>query len=212
MATARETGPELITKPGSKSVLWGFFGLEISSNGDIVDKDRAICRTCYRKVSSKNGNTSNLLAHLRTSHSKLYSEAKASMGSSSCSSPSTTSEKRPANQPSLPESFERVQKYERKGKRWKELTNAVTYFLAKDCQALYTVEKPGFRKFLDTFDSRYEIPSRNYFSRTALPTLYAQVRDRIKTELTSVKYFAATSDLWSSDGTLIPYIVTPFIS
>ena len=36
--------------------------------------------------------------------------------------------------------------------------------------------------------------------------MYAQVRDRIKTELTSVKYFAATSDLWSSDGTLIPYI------
>ena len=145
MATARETGPELITKPGSKSVLWGFFGLEISSNGDIVDKDRAVCRTCYRKVSS------------------------------SCSSPLTMSEKRPANQPSLPESFERVQKYERKGKRWKELTNAVTYFLAKDCQALYTVEKPGFKKLLDTFDSRYEIPSRNYFSRTALPTLYAQV-------------------------------------
>ena len=95
--------------------------------------------------------------------------------SSSCSSPSTTSEKRPANQPLLPESFERVQKYERKGKRWKELTNAVTYFLAKDCQALYTVEKPGFKKLLDTFDSRYEIPSRNYFSRAALPTLYAQV-------------------------------------
>ena len=30
MATARETGPELITKPGSKSVLWGYFGLEIN--------------------------------------------------------------------------------------------------------------------------------------------------------------------------------------
>ena len=145
IATARETGPELITKPGSKSVFWGYSGLEISSNRDIVDKDRAVCRTFYRKVSSKNGNTSNLLAHLCNSHCKLYSEAKASMGSSSCSSPSAMLEKRPANQPSLPKSFERVQKYEQKGKQWKEL---ITYFLAKDCQALYTVEKPGFKKLL----------------------------------------------------------------
>ena len=73
------------------------------------------------------------------------------MGSSSCSSPLAMSEKRPANQPSLPESFERVQKYEWKGKRWKELTNAVTFFLAKDCHALYTVEKPGFRKLFRHF-------------------------------------------------------------
>ena len=54
--------------------------------------------------------------------------------------------------------------YEKTGKRWKELTESVTYFLAKDNQAMYTVEKPGFKKMLKTFDARYKPPGRKYFN------------------------------------------------
>ena len=119
---------------------------------------------------------------------------------------STVSEKRLANQPMLFESIERVQKYERKGKQWKELTDAVLHYLAKDCHALCTIEKPGFKKLIEAFDNLFEIPGRAYFSRTALPALDAHVRHNVKTELVSVNHCTATSDLWSSDGTLIPYI------
>ncbi len=83
-----------------------------------------------------------------------------------------------------------------KGVKWKELTDAVIFYLAKDCLPFYTVEKPGFRKLVETLDSRYELPSRSYFSRAALPELHTQVKDRVKAELGSITYF------WSSDGKL----------
>ena len=45
-----------------------------------------------------------------------------------------------ADQLSLTETMERVQKFEQKGKNG---TGAVMFYLAKDCN---TVEKPGFKK------------------------------------------------------------------
>lgn len=198
--------PDLVRKPGSKSCVWNYFGLEKGTNGEAIDTGHAICRTCFRKVAAKSGNTTNLLAHLRSSHTKLYAEAKATMESRRLSdSQPSTSTQRPLNQPTLAVSITRNQKYEKKGKRWKELTDAVVYFLAKDCLPLHSVEKAGFKRLLSTFDGRYEIPSRSYFSRTALPELYTEVREKIKSELASVTDFAATSDLWSSEG-MVPYI------
>ena len=199
MASQART-PEIIKKPGGKSCVWNYFGVE--KIGDVIKKDYGICLTCKRPVPSKNGSTSNLLAHLRTTHANLYLEAQSSMAGSSSRAP----EARPANQPSIVDSIESVQRYERGSKRWKELTDAIVYYIAKDSQPLYTVQKPGFNRLVRSFDKRYELPDRSYFSRTALPALYAKVRNEVKTDLASASYFAATSDLWSSNGTLVPYI------
>ena len=43
-----------------------------------------------------------------------------------------------------------VKRYEGKGKRWKEITDGVTYYIAKDSLPIYTIEKPGFKKILVT--------------------------------------------------------------
>jgi hypothetical protein len=112
---------------------------------------------------------------------------------------------RDVQQQTISQSFERVQKYERKGKRWRELTDSVTYFLAKGMLPLNTVEKPGFKKMISSFDNRYEVPSRTYFSRTAIPALYDVVRSNVQLEITKVHYYSSTTDLWSSVG-LCPYI------
>ncbi len=200
--------PDLVRKPGSKSCVWNYFGLEKGTSGEVTDTGHAVCRTCFRKVAAKNGNTTNLLSHLRSTHTKLYAEAKAAMESRRLQEsqlPSTSSTLRPINQPTLTQSITRSQKYERKGKRWRDLTDAVVYYIAKDCLPLHSVEKAGFKRLLAAFDGRYEIPSRNYFSRTALPELYTEIREKIRSELASVTDFAATSDLWSSQG-MIPYI------
>ena len=79
------------------------------------------------------------------------------------------------------------------------LTQGVTYWLAKDSQPEYTVEKPGFKHMLKGFNPRYECPSRNYFSRVAIPKLFAETYGKIKHTLSSseVGYFSAT-DLWTS--------------
>ena len=53
-------------------------------------------------------------------------------------------------------------------------------------------------------DNRYEVPGQFYFTRTAIPGLYA-TKDTVKQELSIIKYFSATTDLWSSQS-MVPYI------
>ncbi len=80
------------------------------------------------------------------------------MNESQPSTSSSSSRKRPCDQLTLAELINRVQKYERKAKKWKELTDAVMFCLAKNCLPLYTVEKPGFGKLVDMLNSHYEKP------------------------------------------------------
>ena len=103
-------------------------------------------------------------------------------------------------QQTVKEAFTKTQPYDKKGKQWNELTNAVTYCIAKDSLAINIVERTGFEKMVKVFDNRYELPSRNYFSRTALPALYDSTRERVVEELCAANYFSATTDMWSSIG------------
>ena len=84
------TRPELVKKSGTKSVLWDFFGLEQGRDGELIDDGSVICRSCRRRVIARSGNTSNLLAHLKANHPKIYSEAKESMSTKERPRPSTT--------------------------------------------------------------------------------------------------------------------------
>ena len=188
-----------MAKSGTKSIVWDYFGFECGRDGKVIDDGRATCRICRRRAMAKQGNTSNLLSHLRNYHSKLYLEVKAAMAKGSKPPPPTG-----MAQPTLAETVENSQKYERKGKKWKDLTEAVTYSICKDSLPIYSVEKPGFKRLLQTFDSRYEIPSRSYFSKTAIPNLYASTRAHVKHEISQVQFFSATTDMWSSIG-MPPY-------
>ena len=55
------------------------------------------------------------------------------------------------------------------------------------------------------FDSRYEIPSSTYFSRTAIPILYSNTKEKVAIQLQAVGHFASTTDMWSSVGSK-PYV------
>lgn len=68
-------------------------------------------------------------------------------------------------------------------------------------QPLYMVEKPGFRHLVSTLDLKYNLPSWKYFTKKEIPRLYSQVRDEVvMPKLREMKYFAATSDLWTSSA------------
>ncbi|XP_059410212.1 E3 SUMO-protein ligase ZBED1-like [Carassius carassius] len=95
--------------------------------------------------------------------------------------------------------------YDKQSKRHKDITKAVTNFLAKDMMPFTTVENVGFRKMISIIDPRYELPGRKYFSRAAIPALYGEVRERVEEQLKSVSYFTTTADLWSS-RTSEPYL------
>ncbi len=49
-------------------------------------------------------------------------------------------------------------------------------------------------------DSRYELPSRPQFSRSIIPDLYASTKLKIAQAIKDIKFFGATTDMWSSIG------------
>ena len=101
-------------------------------------------------------------------------------------------------QVSIVDSIKATQKYDRNGKKWQKLTDAVTYCIGKDMLPVYTVEKPGFVSLLKQFHPQYELPSRKYFSKTAIPKLYESTRESMLHSIKNIAFFSATTDMWSS--------------
>ena len=101
-------------------------------------------------------------------------------------------------QTSIPELFNKAQKYERTTRRWCEITDLVTYCISKDMLPFFTTEKKGFWRLIQTLDTRYEIPSAKYFSNIAIPALYEKTRDLVSSNVANARYFSATADMWSS--------------
>ena len=144
-----------------------YFGLEVGAYGKPVDDGSALCRSCRKQVIAKHGNTSNLLAHLQTNHPTLHTQAKAAMeGKGKQPARKATPAPPTSSQQTLQESMTVRVAYERKSAKWKELTDAVTYFIAKDSLPIFTVKKSGFKRLMRTFDPRYELPSCSYFSNS----------------------------------------------
>ena len=104
-------------------------------------------------------------------------------------------------QTTLEESIARSAKYLSDSAQAKELNCAVTYHIAKDSMPISIVERPGFKYMLLKLNPRYQIPSRRHFTDYEIPQLYSHVKDNIVAEsLKEVNFFAATTDLWSSDS------------
>ncbi|KAI4878296.1 hypothetical protein NFI96_010735, partial [Prochilodus magdalenae] len=95
--------------------------------------------------------------------------------------------------------------YERKSKRWQDVTNAVTKFIAREMLPMRLVESESFTELVNVLEPRYTVPSRKYFSGTALPTLYNDTRRAVEKEVQNLTHFATTTDLWSS-RTSEPYL------
>ena len=150
---------KLLSKSGTKSKVWDYFGLQKGADGKPLDVGSAVCRTCRAHVKMKYGNISNLMSHLKTNHPSLYQEAMKSRKTPWIKSTTLP----PVAQSTIQESIECAQKYEQKGKKWKELTDSITHCITKDCLPINVVEGDGFKKMINAFDSRYEIPGQNCF-------------------------------------------------
>ena len=191
---------QIIAKQNTTSPVWRYFGLEVDENGQPKSMEDVICRACKDTVTAKGSNASNLYSHLRSHHPTMYSEVMARKSSTVKSKPSCS-----GVQPTITSVIEKSKLYDKHGKKWNEMTNAVTRYICKDMLPVYSVEKEGFRNMLKTLNLQYELPSRKYFSEIAIPKLYAETRSKVANELEKVDYFSATTDLWSS-STCQPYM------
>ncbi|XP_057689438.1 E3 SUMO-protein ligase ZBED1-like [Corythoichthys intestinalis] len=183
----------LVPRKNSTSVVWRYFGFQ----KDDVDQKNTQCKVCRKTIATRQGNTSNLFHHLEHNHNAEYEAVKLAKKHSENVSKTLQS--------GIAEALVVATPYERTTKRWLEITDAIAYHIVRDMAPIATVEQPGFKRLMHVTDKRYSIPSRKYFSKTAIPKMYTTERERVLAELRDVQYFAATSDLWCS-RTTEPYI------
>ena len=164
---------DLVEKKGTTSYVWNFFGIK---KDDDTDKDSIICRICRKSILARGGNTSNLSSHLRNHHPKEYA-AVTKAKESKKKLPTERFYK--TKQATLLATIERKQPYPTSSKRAQEITNALSQFIAKEMMPFNIVERPGFQRLLQKLDDRYEIPSRKYFTKVAMPALYTSTREKI---------------------------------
>ena len=103
------------------------------------------------------------------------------------------------------DSFVKTNMYSRGSSKWKKLTDSVTYCIAKDMLPIQIVEKEGFKTLVKKLDPQYELPTRKYMSKKAIPDLYSVTRESVKSQISTADFFAATTDIWSS-STMEPYL------
>ena len=68
----------------------------------------------------------------------------------------------------------------------------------KDMLPISIVEKQGFKQMLESFDPRYQLPSRKHFSKITIPALFNSTQAALSSTLREVEFFSSTTDLWSS--------------
>ncbi len=101
---------------------------------------------------------------------------------------SQSSQKKP-KQSLIADAFSSVTPYESTSTRHKDITEAITYHIAKDMVPVYTVSKDGFKKMVQTLDKRYKIPSRTHFNQVAIPKLYNECKMNVESKLREINWF-----------------------
>ena len=157
-------GTQLVSKKNTTAPVWRHFGFE-QNRGLPLDTNRPKCRVCYQEVPAKDCNMTNLYSHIKNRHQEMHSQLLLAMPKGKTSATKSTT------QQTLTGVWENTQAYPSSSREHKELTKAVTFFIAKDMFPISTVEKAGFKSMLARFNPRYKLPSRNYFSRVSYTSL-----------------------------------------
>ena len=72
--------------------------------------------------------------------------------------------------------------------KWKELTDSMTYCIAKDMLPIWIVEKEGFKTLVKKRDPRYELPTREYMSKKAIPDLYRVTKESVISQISRADF------------------------
>ncbi len=128
--TMDENTEELVPKKNLTSVIWKWFGFSPIDTAQTT----VICKCCNDKIRTSDGNTTNLFNHLKRKHLKEYADSQIVRGPHTSASGTTTQpEATRLKQTTLMKgAFEKGTPYDRTSKRWKDVTDAVTFYLAKD--------------------------------------------------------------------------------
>lgn len=188
-----------------KSVVWAYYDVSIANSA------KAVCKLCAaslsRGSSPKQYSTTPLINHLRSKHKDEYEE----MSEKQASCNQTSKESRVTLTPvraqlTLAEFKQSKEKWPRDNPKWTSNTKRVAEMIALDMEPYNVVAKLGFNRFVDGLQPQYEMPSRRYFSDTAIPDMYEAVKRKVQTLLEDVDYISFTTDMWTCDNSNKSYM------
>ena len=175
----------LVKNDSGKSPVWQYFGFYKSSSG-VIQREKAVCRLCHSEL-SYSGNTTNLRTHIERhhpiEHKLLNSEPKKEQYS---------------KQQTLQEVVERLNPLSSDSERHVKLVSAIGNFIAQDMQPLSVVENKGFMELMKVAEPRFKVPSRGYFTKTVIPSLFSRAKEHVKEMLKTARFLCITTDLWTA--------------
>ena len=121
---------ELVPQNGATSIVWTCFGFRASD----VKQEQVICKECNKLVSAPQINTTYLFNHLKKHHKPKYEEcmkAKANFNSQNsrpCPAPTQTT---------ITATLHRAVPYPSTSQIHAEITDAISFYLAKDVSDQY---------------------------------------------------------------------------
>ncbi|XP_019399036.1 PREDICTED: zinc finger BED domain-containing protein 4 [Crocodylus porosus] len=200
LPTMVTTDNQVIFPVNSKktSKLWNHFSI------CSADSTKVICMHCGRTISRgkkpTNLGTSCLLRHLQRFHNNVLKT-----DASETVLPSPADNHMPLSTELLgPSTFDETNdKFCDSHPVAKKITSLVAEMIALDLQPYSFVDNIGFNRLLEYLQPQYSLPSPSYFSRTAIPDMYDNVKQIIISHLkeaeSGVIHF--TSGIWMSNQT-----------
>ena len=78
---------------------------------------------------------------------------------------------------------------------------SMVHFICKDLRPYNIVENVGFRWMTHTLEPRYVMPQRKYMANVAVPKMYEEVKQTVKTSLSFAQRVALSRDGLTSRAT-----------
>ena len=173
----------IVANTKGKADVWRHFGLrKRKADGTIVEK--TVCLTCNTVVKTS-GCTINMMTHIRRVHPQLLSSrttVQATTDPTIEAGPSERRQQTRQKQQTLQgvlAAQEKKTKYPLQSTRAQAIMTEIARFLVKDMRPYSLVESLHFRSLLATMDERYQTPSRSYFSKTAIPSMYDELKTKV---------------------------------
>ena len=147
----KEENGSITRKVRKRSKIWEHF------RKNEEDQESAFCNICNKPVRRKQGSTTGLWRHLQSSHENLHSKL----------TENTQTEK------------QALTFYDPNSQESKKITKAIAEMIVLDLEPYALVARRGFRNLLKTIAPRYQIPHRTTFSRSIIPAMYEQEKQKL---------------------------------
>ena len=181
------------TPTSRESAVWIYF--EKVKKSDQAGTEYHVAN-CGKTIKISQGNTTNLMSHLRTKHSKIYKEVRQKTDERKRLAEKHNSTKQ---QSTLLGMAARKAKLDSSSILHKKITKGIAGMMIHDFQPYSFVEDRWFIELMQQLERCYQIPHRTTFSRSVVPSIYKEVKEQVESILSDVQQsttkLALTTDM-----------------